>query len=233
MNDLAEYLKRYQSWRRGEDDCTMEEADIKPKELGEKIDEAIKWLELMSKHSDLAALKNLAARQVAYEDASDITDAIHEIAALRCYRENHMEVMELVQANQKALIEAQAEIERLKGIKPELPPYPPLGEGLPRYGIRWNGSTEPITALMDDGYWTPWHLADAFRRDRDELNAQAETWKSEYINELRSHIRFSNRFYAGELEDAKEGSILNTDAVINDSVEEIESKLRQKAQEDL
>jgi septal ring factor EnvC (AmiA/AmiB activator) len=59
----------------------------------------------------------------------------------------------------------------------------------------------------------------------------AETWRSEYINELRSHIRFSNRFYAGELEDAKEGSILNTDAVINDSVEEIESKLRQKAKE--
>jgi hypothetical protein len=52
MKDLVEYLKKYNAWRRGEDDCTMEEADIKPKELGEKIDEAIKCLELMSKHSE-------------------------------------------------------------------------------------------------------------------------------------------------------------------------------------
>lgn len=32
---------------------------------------------------------------------------------------------------------------------------------LPRYGIRWNGPTEPVSVLMDDGYWTPWHLAQA------------------------------------------------------------------------
>ena len=58
-----------------------------------------------------------------------------------------------------ALDWAIAELERLRGITPELPPRPPRGEGLPRYGIRWNGPTEPLAVPMDDGYWTPWHLA--------------------------------------------------------------------------
>lgn len=51
------------------------------------------------------------------------------------------------------------EIRRLKGLVPELPPYPPEGHGLPRYGLRWNGPDEPLAVPMDDGYWTPHHLA--------------------------------------------------------------------------
>jgi hypothetical protein len=113
MKDLIEYLKKYQTWRRGEDERTMEEVGIKPKELGEKIDEAIKCLELMSKHSDLAELKKLAARQVAYEDASDITDAIHEIVALRCYREDYMEVMGLLRTMHRERYERDAEVIRI------------------------------------------------------------------------------------------------------------------------
>lgn len=54
-----------------------------------------------------------------------------------------------------------AEVERLKGLQPGLPPFPPEGEGLPRYGLRWNGPQQPLATPMDDGYWTPWHLADA------------------------------------------------------------------------
>jgi hypothetical protein len=42
---------------------------------------------------------------------------------------------------------------------PCLPPRPPEGEGLPRYGIQWNGPKSPLSVVMDDGYWTPWHLA--------------------------------------------------------------------------
>jgi hypothetical protein len=57
--------------------------------------------------------------------------------------------------------EAADEIERLKGVTPALPPRPPEGEGLPRYGIRWNGVDQPLSVPMDDGYWTPWHLAGA------------------------------------------------------------------------
>ena len=45
--------------------------------------------------------------------------------------------------------------------QPVLPPIPPAGEGMPRYGLQWNGPTKPLSALMDDGYWTPWHLASA------------------------------------------------------------------------
>jgi hypothetical protein len=57
-----------------------------------------------------------------------------------------------------------AAIERLRGIQPELPPREPDGEGLPRYGIRWNGPTQPLAVPMSDGYWTPWHLADRLHR---------------------------------------------------------------------
>ena len=59
-----------------------------------------------------------------------------------------------------------AECERLRGLKPECPPRPPHHNGpdyqhpgLPRYGLRWNGPGEPIAVPMDDGYWTPFHLA--------------------------------------------------------------------------
>lgn len=61
---------------------------------------------------------------------------------------------------------AEAEVARMKGITPELPPLPPTGAGTPRYGVRWNGPTEPLAVPMDDGYWTPWHLAD---RLQDEV----------------------------------------------------------------
>lgn len=60
------------------------------------------------------------------------------------------------------------ERDRLRGIRPELPPLPPYGDGMPRYGIRWNGPESPLAVPMDDGYWTPFHLAQA---ERDELTA--------------------------------------------------------------
>lgn len=31
---------------------------------------------------------------------------------------------------------------------------------LPRYGLQWNGPKDFIPTEMNDGYWTPWHLAD-------------------------------------------------------------------------
>jgi hypothetical protein len=62
-----------------------------------------------------------------------------------------------------------AENARLGGLKPEGPPRPPNGDGVPRYGLRWNGPQQPIAVPMDDGYWTPWHLADRLRQERDNL----------------------------------------------------------------
>lgn len=61
------------------------------------------------------------------------------------------------------------EIEMLIGLRPEWPPRPPNGEGLPRYGLRWNGPQQPLAVPMADGYWTPWHLAERLREDRDGL----------------------------------------------------------------
>ena len=58
------------------------------------------------------------------------------------------------------------EIERLRGLRPEIPERPPHNNdashqhpALPRYGLRWNGPGEPVSVPMPDGYWTPFHLA--------------------------------------------------------------------------
>ncbi|WLH87871.1 hypothetical protein PSH87_14335 [Pseudomonas sp. FP453] len=63
-------------------------------------------------------------------------------------------------ATPAAILALVAENERLRGLKPALPPRPPDGFGLPRYGLRWNGPGLPLAVQMDDGYWTPWHLAE-------------------------------------------------------------------------
>lgn len=58
-----------------------------------------------------------------------------------------------------------AQLEQLRGLRPAVPPRPPEGNGLPRYGLRWNGPQQPLATPMDDGYWTPWHLANELRKD--------------------------------------------------------------------
>jgi len=76
---------------------------------------------------------------------------------------NRAVVLEL-QAERDALraeVEVEVEVEELRGIKPDFPPRPPDGDGLPRYGLRWNGPQQPVSVPMDDGYWTPWHLANS------------------------------------------------------------------------
>jgi hypothetical protein len=35
---------------------------------------------------------------------------------------------------------------------------------LQRFGVKWKGQTEPFMEQMPDGYWTPWHIADAALR---------------------------------------------------------------------
>lgn len=44
--DAIDYVKRYQSWRRGEDDRPMEEAGLTPKKIGDAIDITITVAEL-------------------------------------------------------------------------------------------------------------------------------------------------------------------------------------------
>jgi hypothetical protein len=92
-----------------------------------------------------------------------------------------------------------AEIDRLKGLQPSLPPRPPEGYGLPRFGLRWNGPSNPLAVSMDDGYWTPWHLADELRKD-----AERYRWLRE--NHILAHVQVTQRdgtepyVYAEELD---------------------------------
>jgi hypothetical protein len=83
-----------------------------------------------------------------------------------------LQLTDSLNAATRARDEARAEVERLRGMTPELPPRPLDGTGMPRYGLRWNGPTDPLAVPMGDGYWTPWHLAsdavaNAFRRGAD------------------------------------------------------------------
>lgn len=73
----------------------------------------------------------------------------------------------------EALLDARAEVERLRGLVPDLPPRPSEGAGLIRYGIRHNGPTQPLAVPMIDGHWTPWNLADAALRTVAERQREA------------------------------------------------------------
>lgn len=69
-----------------------------------------------------------------------------------------------------------AEIDRLQGLEPEWPPRPPEGNGLPRFGVRWNGPQQPVAVPMPDGYWTPWHLTERIRAENAELEQADICW---------------------------------------------------------
>lgn len=76
-------------------------------------------------------------------------------------------------ANPATVLALIAEVDQLRGIQPAFPPRPPEGEGLPRYGLRWNGPQQPLAVLMADGYWTPWHLADQIKTENEALRKVA------------------------------------------------------------
>lgn len=103
----------------------------------------------LREHAD----KTQAQRDNAWQELREIREAI----GANPEESTADEVRRVVAERDKAL----AQVEQLKGIKPELPPFPPQGDGLPRFGIKWNGEYEPISTPMDDGYWTPYHLAAA------------------------------------------------------------------------
>ena len=82
---------------------------------------------------------------------------------------------DLLLAERRKTEAAEARIAELEGLRPELP-YPPflgapMPEGMPRYGLRYNGPTEPLAVPMPDGYWTPWHVANA-RAEAAEADAK-------------------------------------------------------------
>jgi hypothetical protein len=75
------------------------------------------------------------------------------------------------------------EVERLKGLTPEIGPRPAHWNGpehqhpaITRYGLRWNGPQQPVSVPMVDGYWTPAHAAmealQTVEAERDALRAE-------------------------------------------------------------
>ena len=55
MNELIQYLKGYQAWRRGQDERTMSNAGINPVELGQMLDATIETLEAVSSNGPILA----------------------------------------------------------------------------------------------------------------------------------------------------------------------------------
>ncbi|WP_439878887.1 hypothetical protein [Pseudomonas prosekii] len=80
-----------------------------------------------------------------------------------------------------------AENERLSGLQPSFPPRPPEGEGLPRFGLRWNSPQQPLAVAMADGYWTPWHLAEQLRAQNAGLKTGYEAYE-QTVKELRAEL---------------------------------------------
>jgi hypothetical protein len=120
-------------------------------------------------------------------------------------------------ANPAAVLELIAEIERLKGLQPDFPPRPPDGEGLPRFGLRWNGPQQPLATPMEDGYWTPWHLAGQLKTENTDLHATLQAAKGE-IERLKGENEALRRGMKGDydldawLDWAKEAEALRKDA---------------------
>src|ERR1044071_5450360 len=65
---------------------------------------------------------------------------------------------------------------------PELPPFPDCDTGpnaprtLERWGIKYQGPREPHCVRMDDGYWTPWHIAE---RELAQACTELERWRQD------------------------------------------------------
>lgn len=78
---------------------------------------------------------------------------------------------------------------KCRPVDPPAPSATRVTHGLTRYGITWNGPREPIGAPMDDGYWTPWHLAAAeVARLRESLET-AQRKSLERIAALEAGLR--------------------------------------------
>lgn len=60
-----------------------------------------------------------------------------------------------------------------------------------RYGVQWNGPREPICTPMPDGYWTPWHLADA----RIEFDAKVQKALRGDVHRLKTEMNALRHAY--------------------------------------
>lgn len=58
----------------------------------------------------------------------------------------------------------------------------PENQQLERFGLQWNGPKEFVATPMPDGYWTPWHVAQAeIAKLRAVLTHAQQTLESDSI----------------------------------------------------
>lgn len=89
MNELIQYLKGYQAWRRGQDERTMSDAGINPLELGQMLDATIETLEAVSSNGPILVQER------------KIAESLKTIRELRQERDELREtISELRQTNQ-------------------------------------------------------------------------------------------------------------------------------------
>jgi len=89
--------------------------------------------------------------------------------------------------------------------QPMLPPFPPFGEGMPRYGLSWNGPASLLSTPMDDGFWTPWHLASA---ENERLQARvAELYSA--LDNVNERLADGCQLSGDEIDDV-DAALLNT-----------------------
>ena len=158
----------------------------------EPIDNLIATTALFEDSEELAdALRGMADDDVISANGGQVyylREAAHHIEALYEHMMGLTRALEVLH-RQSAAGEWYLrgdDIERLRGVTPEVPPRPTEGNGLPRYGLRWNGPHEPVSVPMDDGYWTPWHLADLLRAQLVE--AQKDEQRLDWIIEHRAYV---------------------------------------------
>ncbi len=146
---------------------------------GDHIGEAIN--KLKKEASDATARQRMTeARALNYSLQAD--EARREIERLRVEAFDP-DAVRALQDERDAL---KRDVERLQGIKPELPPRDGRGEGLPRYGLRWNGPDQPVATPMDDGFWVPWHLAKAAEMERTEWKREVESLRAKLVDRRSS-----------------------------------------------
>ncbi|WP_296125110.1 hypothetical protein [Pseudomonas sp. Ga0074129] len=122
------------------------------------------------------------------------------------------ELIDIIHCNWNQIEQLEAACTQLRGLTPELPPRPPEGEGLPRYGLRWNGPGQPLSVPMDDGYWTPWHLANsAADHSEDARQMVPEGWKPVPVEPTPEMITAAEEAYMpfGDMDIALRCALLN------------------------
>lgn len=83
-----------------------------------------------------------------------------------------------------------------------------MSEELERWGVSWIGPKEPICQVMPDGYWTPWHIADAALKAERQENAD---WKRKYSDLDAFCKSWASKAEAAEVRVVELEQIIRTD----------------------